>query len=90
MDSSLTISTFPDMPKEIIINPNAMTQTATAVYAGTLGHGLGVFSLTTGRWRWVESGLPSRNVTALTARGDSIYIGTENGLVRVPEKNLEF
>ncbi len=90
LDSSLTINTFPDMPKEIIINPNAMTHTPTAVYAGTLGHGLGVFNLRTGRWRWVETGLPSKNVTALTTHGDSIYIGTENGLVRVPEKNLEF
>ena len=90
LDANMAIVTFPDMPKEIIVNPNAMTQTQSAVYAGTLGHGLGVFSLHTGRWRWVENGLPSQNVTALAAHGDSIYIGTANGLVRVPQKNLEF
>jgi hypothetical protein len=36
----------------------------------------------------VAEGLPSANVTALTAGNGYIYVGTDNGLVRVPENNL--
>jgi ligand-binding sensor domain-containing protein len=37
----------------------------------------------------VHTGLPSLNVTALAARDGYIYIGTDNGLVRILERNLE-
>ncbi len=89
INPSLQVETFPDMPKEIIVNPNAMLATANALYVGTLGRGLGVYSRKQQRWRFVESGLPSLNVTAFSAHAGYLYIGTENGLVRVPEKNLE-
>ena len=90
LNPTLQIETFPDMPKDLIINPNAMLVTAKAVYVGTLGRGLGVYNRKQERWRFVEFGLPSPNVTAFAINGDTLYIGTENGLVRVPEKNLEF
>ena len=90
LNPTLQIEPFPDMPKDLIINPNAMLVTAKAVYVGTLGRGLGVYNRKQERWRFVEFGLPSPNVTAFTINGDTLYIGTENGLVRVPEKNLEF
>ena len=90
LNPSLQVETFPDMPKEIIVNPNAMLATANALYVGTLGHGFGVYNWKQQRWRFVESGLPSLNVTAFSAHAGYLYIGTENGLVRVPEKNLEF
>ncbi|MGA2591307.1 MAG: hypothetical protein ABSH32_15415 [Bryobacteraceae bacterium] len=39
-------------------------------------------------WTSVTAGLPSANVTALAARGGVLYIGTDNGLMRVPEGRL--
>ena len=35
------------------------------------------------RWTTIESGLPSMNVTALAADRDHLYVGTDNGLVRI-------
>lgn len=80
--------TFPDLAGEVDINPNAMAATDRAVYAGTLGRGLAVCNRSSGRWDYTTIGLPSQNVTALTAHGGWLYIGTDNGLVRVPENNL--
>jgi ligand-binding sensor domain-containing protein len=80
--------TFDDLRGIIEINANAMVATPNAVYAGTLDQGLGVYSLTSGRWTFFTAGLPSRNVTAVEARGAMLYIGTDNGLVKVPEYTL--
>lgn len=80
--------TFADLPRNFEVNPNAMLVTDRGVYAGTLDRGLAVYSRSSGRWHWITHGLPSANVTALAANGGFIYIGTENGLVRVPEGNL--
>jgi ligand-binding sensor domain-containing protein len=80
--------TFEDMRGSIEINPNAMIATAGAVYAGTLDRGLAVYSMASGRWGFFTAGLPSRNVTAVEARGGVLYIGTDNGLVKVPESTV--
>jgi len=80
--------TFEDMRGTIEINPNAMVATPAAVYAGTLDRGLAVFRLASGRWGFFSDGLPSRNVTALEARGGMLYIGTDNGLMKVPETTV--
>ncbi len=77
--------TFGDLRGNLEINPNAMTSTPGAVYAGTLDRGLAVYHLSTGRWTFFTAGLPSRNVTALEARGGILYIGTDNGLIKAPE-----
>jgi ligand-binding sensor domain-containing protein len=70
------------------VNPGAMLATERHVYAGTLGRGLYVYDRASGRWSTVTAGLPSKNVTALAAGGGYLYIGTDNGLVRVPEETL--
>ncbi len=88
LDKNNQWRTFSDQKRGLIINPNAMLTTSRAVYAGTLGTGLARYSLTSGRWRMITAGLPSENVTALALHGDTLYIGTGNGLVRVPEANL--
>ena len=75
-------------PRDLVINPNALYATSSHIYAGTLGNGMLVYSIGTGRWSAVTVGLPSLNVTAFAARTGEIYIGTENGLVRIPEPNL--
>ena len=41
-----------------------------------------------GRWNFFTAGLPSRNVTAIEARGGVVYVGTDNGLVKIPESTL--
>ena len=76
------------MPHDLVINPNAMLRTPSHILAGTLGHGMLVYTVATGRWRSVTAGLPSRNVTAFAERAGQIYIGTENGLVRIAEAHL--
>jgi ligand-binding sensor domain-containing protein len=40
------------------------------------------------RWHSTTAGLPSANVTALASAGGDLYIGTDNGLVRIPERSL--
>jgi ligand-binding sensor domain-containing protein len=70
------------------VNPNALLVTAEHVFAGTLGRGLFVQDRATGRWTAIEKGLPSSTVTALAAGGGWIYVGTDNGLVRIEERKL--
>jgi ligand-binding sensor domain-containing protein len=70
------------------INPNAMLVTASHVFAGTLGQGLYVYERAAERWFAVEQGLPSANVTALAVANGYLYVGTDNGLVRVQEQKL--
>ena len=70
------------------INPNAMLVTPSHVFAGTLGNGLYVYERGSDRWFAVERGLPSANVTALALANGYLYVGTDNGLVRVQEQKL--
>lgn len=82
---SITSATQPGVD----VNPNAMLATPGLVLAGTLDHGLFVLNRKTGRWRTIVRGLPSRNVTAFAVSGNTIYIGTHNGLISTTEKRLE-
>jgi ligand-binding sensor domain-containing protein len=79
---------FADLPPAFEVNPNAMAASDRAVYAGTLDRGLAVFDRNGGRWRWITRGFPSQNVTAVAAERGSVFIGTDNGLVRVSEEAL--
>ncbi len=76
-------SAFPDLNGGLVVNPNAMVVSGSQLYAGTLDRGLFVFDSATGRWTNPAAGLPSRNVTALAAGNGYIYVGTDNGLVRL-------
>jgi ligand-binding sensor domain-containing protein len=80
--------TFEDLRGTLEINTNAMAVSPVAVYAGTLDRGLAVFNRSSGRWSFFLGGLPSANVTAVEARGGVVYIGTDNGLVKVPETTV--
>ncbi len=79
---------FPEAGRPIEINPNAMAAGADRVYAGALDGGLYVYERSTGRWRVITQGLPSRNVTALELSGGYLYVGTDNGLVRAAESGI--
>ena len=76
---------FDDLKGGLIINPNALAVSGSRVYAGTLDRGLYIFNRESSRWTNVLLGLPSKNVTALAAGGGYLYIGTDNGLVRISE-----
>lgn len=73
----------------VVINPTAMVADGRVVLAGTLGHGLLVGDASGTRWRTVAAGLPSLNVTALAIRNGVVYVGTENGLVKIAEEKLQ-
>jgi ligand-binding sensor domain-containing protein len=79
--------TFPGMGA-FVVNPNAMAVSGGRVYAGSLDRGLFVFDRASGRWTNTAAGLPSRNVTALAAANGFLYVGTDNGLVRIAEGAL--
>jgi ligand-binding sensor domain-containing protein len=72
----------------IVINPTAMASDGQLVVAGTLGRGLMVADATGSRWRTVTAGLPSLNVTAIAFNKDTVYVGTDNGLVRIVRAQL--
>ena len=72
----------------IEINPNAMLATDEHVFAGSLGRGLFVYDRATERWKNLREGLPSLNVTAFATANGFIYIGTDNGLVRIRERDI--
>jgi ligand-binding sensor domain-containing protein len=72
----------------VVINPTAIVADGRMVLAGTLGRGLMVGDATGMRWRMVTSGLPSLNVTALAIHDGVVYVGTENGLVKISEDKL--
>ncbi len=71
------------------VNPNAMLVTERSVFAGSLERGLFVYNRGSDRWSKITAGLPSENVTALAENNGYIYIGTDNGLVRAREEDLE-
>jgi ligand-binding sensor domain-containing protein len=73
---------------DLIVNPGAMLATDRVIIAGTMGHGLYVMDRNNERWTQISEGLPSMNVTALATANGYIYIGTDNGLVRVAERSL--
>src|SRR5579863_304136 len=79
---------FEKATADVEINPNAMLVTQGHVFAGTLGNGLYIYDRTTQRWTAVSDGLPSTNVTALAESSGYIYVGTDNGLVRIQEQKL--
>jgi len=71
------------------VNPNAMLVTPNHVLVGSMGEGLYVYDRESRRWWVIDQGLPSLNVTAISAARDGyLYIGTDNGLVRVSEQKL--
>jgi ligand-binding sensor domain-containing protein len=88
LDASGRFHSFETATGAVEVNPNAMLVTHDYVLAGTLGQGLYLYDRQTGRWSIIRDGLPSLNVTAFAADNGYIYIGTDNGLVRIPERKL--
>ncbi len=76
---------FSDLKDGFVVNPNAMVVSGDRLYAGSLDRGLFVYDRGSNRWSSTVTGLPSKNVTALAAGGGYLYVGTDNGLVRIAE-----
>lgn len=88
LDRAGRFHAFEKATAPVEVNPNAMLVTPRHVLAGTLGHGLYVYERETQRWSEIHDGLPSANVTALARANGYLYVGTDNGLVRIPEEKL--
>jgi ligand-binding sensor domain-containing protein len=88
LDASGRFHSFETGSGQFEVNPNAMLVTPAYVLAGTLGEGLYVYDRQSERWSAIRDGLPSLNVTALAAANGFLYVGTDNGLVRIPEQKL--
>jgi len=88
LDASGHFHSFDIGSGNFVVNPNAMLATPNFVLAGTLGNGLYLYDLSSERWSVIRQGLPSLNVTALHDSGGFIYVGTDNGLVRIAEPKL--
>ena len=88
LDSSGKFHGFETASAPVVINPNAMYVSPNYVLAGTLGDGLYFYDRQSGRWSVIREGLPSLNVTAFAAANGYVYVGTDNGLVRIPEQKL--
>ena len=88
LDASGHFSPMDLATRNMVINPNAMLGTSTHIFAGSLNQGLWSYSRAAQRWTQITSGLPSLNVTALAVRDGILYVGTQNGLVRIAESKL--
>jgi ligand-binding sensor domain-containing protein len=87
-DGSGRFHSFETGSGQFEVNPNAMLVTPAYVLAGSLGEGLYLYDRQSKRWSVIREGLPSLNVTAFAASNGFLYIGTDNGLVRIPEQKL--
>ena len=88
LDSAGHITAMDGATRPSEINPNAMLVTPQHVFAGTLGDGLLVYNRAGHHWTRITAGLPSLNVTAFAQRDGQLYVGTENGIVHIPESRL--
>ena len=88
LDASGEWHGFADLAEGFVVNPNAMLASGGQIYAGSLDRGLFIFDRASGGWTNTTMGLPSKNVTALAAGGGYVYVGTDNGLVRIAEGAL--
>jgi len=88
MDTDGRWTDFPDIPPHTVINPNAMLALSDRVLAGTLDRGLLIYDPANHRWTPLTAGLPSLNVTALAASSENLFVGTDNGIVRMPIEKL--
>ena len=88
MDGEGAITATDATVQGTVINPGAMLADGRVVLAGTLGKGLLVGDASGTRWKSITSGLPSLNVTALAVDRGTVYVGTDNGLVKIAEGKL--
>ena len=87
-DDAGRVSAAGDPAPEAVINSNAMLATPQHILVGTLDDGLLSYNRASRHWSHLIAGLPSRSVTAFAENHGELYIGTENGIVRIAETRL--
>lgn len=70
------------------VNPGAMAVIGRRLFVGTLSDGALSLDLDTGRWTRLGAVLGTANVTSFAANERYIFIGTDNGIVRVERSAL--
>ena len=88
LDGAGTVNATEAAKNGTIVNPGALLADGRVVLVGTLSEGLLVADASGTRWHTVTAGLPSLNVTALAIDKGMVYVGTDNGLVKIPEDKL--
>lgn len=66
------------------VNPGCLVEAEGRLYAGTDGHGLYRLDADGRRFDPVPAALPSRRITALLPAPGALYIGTDEGVARLP------
>ncbi|HJV23727.1 MAG TPA: hypothetical protein VJ570_13575 [Holophagaceae bacterium] len=66
------------------VNPGCLVQAGDRIYLGTDGHGLFRLSRDRERFTPLHLPLPSARITAILPDRNALYIGTDEGLARVP------
>jgi hypothetical protein len=66
------------------INTGCLLEAGGRLYAGSDGHGLYRLSRDGARFEHLKLPLPSPRVTALAAAAGALYVGTDEGIARVP------
>ena len=90
LDAAGNWENSPGIPANTVINPNAMLAVSNRVVAGTLDQGVFVYDPGNRRWTPMTEGLSSLNATALASSSGKLFVGTDNGIVRMPiEKVLQ-
>jgi len=80
--------TFPETA-DLKINPGCLVEAAGRLYAGTDGRGLWRLSLDRSRFEPLRLSLPSPRVTALVTGEGALWIGTDEGVTRLPLSDEE-
>jgi hypothetical protein len=75
--------TFPET-EGLKINAGCLLRVRGRLYAGTDGAGLWRTSADAGRFERMTLRLPSSRVTAMAASAEALFVGTDEGLARVP------
>jgi ligand-binding sensor domain-containing protein len=72
------------------VNPNALAETNGQVAVGTMEEGLLLLDRASGDWRRLtrDGGLPSNDVTAILATGDTLWVGTRGGVAELRPSRL--
>lgn len=71
------------------VNINAINADANNVFIGTLNSGIKILNQSNQQWLQLKSGLPSPNVMAIASNTKYIFVGTEQGLVRIDRAYLK-
>ena len=75
---------FRDAGRQLNVNPNALCAVGSWILAGTLEEGLWRLDPARLRAARLNLPLPSRSVQAVLADGATLYVATDNGVLRVP------